>query len=164
MVAFFIPHDTALLGIGAVLSILYFAEIVTMCFFWHAAWRTIQDPHARTTPAKAVGLMFIPVFNLYWAFVLIWGFAKDCNAFCRRYDLEQAAPRLPERFFLTVVIMWIVLVFLRYTQVAGVILKMALLRYMPAVGAVYGICFLLAVLVLLYKTARAVMAVQDHDA
>ena len=38
---------------------------------------SIQDGYARTTPGLAVGLMFIPVFNIYWQFVALKGLAED---------------------------------------------------------------------------------------
>ena len=154
-------HDTLTLWIGLALALLYVVEIVAMCLFWHRAWRTIQDPHARTTPGKAIGLMFIPVFNFYWAFVLIWGFAKDYNAYCRRHAMESPPRRLPSRFFLAVVIMWIGLVVLRYGSAVGVMFgRGAIFGYAPVINSVYGICFSLAMLVLLYKTARAVTALR----
>ena len=75
-------------------------------FFWfhlyYRAWKSIQDDHARTTPGKAVGFLFIPFFNLYWMFPAIWGFSKDYNAFIQRHSVE--APRLPEGLFFAYVI------------------------------------------------------------
>ncbi|MCE5340426.1 MAG: hypothetical protein LLF92_04785 [Planctomycetaceae bacterium] len=42
-------------------------------------WAAIGGPSARTTPGKAVGFLFIPVFSLYWEFQVYWGWAKDYN-------------------------------------------------------------------------------------
>jgi hypothetical protein len=53
----------------------------------YKCWELIQDGHARTEPVKAVGLMFAPVFNLYWGFVAIRGLALDMNAYVRRHAL-----------------------------------------------------------------------------
>jgi hypothetical protein len=156
-------HRVIVLWAGGVLSILYLAEIVAMCFFWHATWRTIQDPHARTTPPKAIGFMFIPLFNLYWVFQLIWGFAKDYNAFCRRHGIGHPPHHLPAGYYLTVVIMWIVLVVLRYIPLAGSSHLPQYLRYHPTIGVIYGMCFSLAMLVLLYKTARAANRLTKDD-
>lgn len=44
-------------------------------------WKVIPKEFARTTPEKAVGYIFIPVFNLYWFFQAVWGWAKDWNSF-----------------------------------------------------------------------------------
>ena len=153
---FWARQDTIVLWIGGTLTLLYPAEVVGMCLFWHRAWRAIQGPAARTTPGKAVGFMFIPFFNLYWAFQLIWGFAKDTNAFCDGRGDEGPAQRLDARYYLGVVIMWIVLVVLRYLPLVGHLHVLLVLRYNPTIGVIYGMCFSLAMLVLLYKTARAV--------
>lgn len=170
--AFLTRHDDIVLGTGAALTGLYAAEIVAMCFFWHRAWRSIQDGRARTTPGKAVGFMFIPVFNLYWAFVLLAGFAKDYNAFCRRHHITGRPEPLPEGYFLTVAVMWVIVVLLRWLPIIGKALGIAvilprkglmLIPYLPVFNTVCSILFLLAVLVLLYQTARAVTAVQNYD-
>jgi len=58
----------------------------------HRAWRSIQDGYARTTPGKAVGLMFVPLFNYYWVFQSFWGFAKDYNAHLDR--CRSSLPRI----------------------------------------------------------------------
>ena len=143
--AYFYRADTLLVGLGLVLSAFSLVHIVVLCIFWHRAWRSIQDEHCRTTPGKAVGFLFIPVFNLYWAFVMLWGFAKDYNAFCRRHEID-GAPRLPEGFFLTVAILGVVFMFM---------------QFVPIIGVIYGMAVSLAALVLLYKTTRAVIAIHQ---
>lgn len=40
-------------------------------------WKFLPAGEAYTTPAKAVGYLFIPVFNLYWAFVAFWKLSKS---------------------------------------------------------------------------------------
>ncbi|MBM3501480.1 MAG: hypothetical protein FJX74_22730 [Armatimonadetes bacterium] len=56
-------------------------------FLLHRAWSAIQDGHARTTPGKAVGFMFIPLFNIWWLFQAYQGFAQDFNSFRDRHRL-----------------------------------------------------------------------------
>ena len=65
-------------------------------------WSAIQDGHARTGPGRAVFLMFIPFFNLYWMFQAVYGFAKDYNALIERYGLYL--PHLPLTLYLNVCI------------------------------------------------------------
>jgi len=62
-------------------------------------WKAIQDGHARTTPGPAVGLLFVPLFNLYWVFPAYRGFAEDFNRFTRRHSIN--APPLPTGLFTT---------------------------------------------------------------
>ena len=58
-------------------------------------WKALPPQAARTTPARAVGLMFIPAFNLYWMFQVIWGWARDLNRFVRERNLR--VPPVSER-------------------------------------------------------------------
>jgi serine/threonine protein kinase len=69
-----------------------------MMFLFGRMWKSIQDGHARTTPDNAVAYCFIPGFNLYWAFPVLWGFAKDYNSFLNRHAREGV--RLNESVFL----------------------------------------------------------------
>lgn len=71
-------------------------ELVAVCWapllvgaiaFWviiYRAWGAIQDGHARTTPGRALGFLFIPIFNIYWLFVAIGSWGKEFNAFAQR--------------------------------------------------------------------------------
>ncbi|MCL2120465.1 MAG: hypothetical protein FWH27_18790, partial [Planctomycetaceae bacterium] len=43
---------------------------------------------ARTTPGKAVGFLFIPIFNFYWIFVAFRGLGKNMNETLRRYGIQ----------------------------------------------------------------------------
>jgi hypothetical protein len=64
----------------------------------YKGWTAINDGQARTTPGMAVGFMFIPLFNLYWMFMAIYGWAQDYNKYIARYQL-QVQP-MPEGLFL----------------------------------------------------------------
>jgi hypothetical protein len=75
------------------------------CVLMHKAWAAIQDGRARTSPGRAVGFLFIPVFNLYWVFQAFWGFAKDFNAFAARHSLN--VPRLPSGMFLAIALLYV---------------------------------------------------------
>lgn len=35
----------------------------------YQCWAALPEPYRATTPGKAVGFLFIPIFNLYWMFV-----------------------------------------------------------------------------------------------
>jgi hypothetical protein len=90
--------------VGAGIAMIYGG--VVMMVLVYRMWSAIQDGHARTTPGKALGFMFIPVFNLYWAFQVFWGFAKDYNRYIERHRLQ--ARRLPAGLFLAYVILCLV--------------------------------------------------------
>ncbi|MCA9627773.1 MAG: hypothetical protein KC766_08910, partial [Myxococcales bacterium] len=54
----------------------------------YRCWQAIQDGNARTTPGKAVGLLFVPLLNLYWVFNVLPGFATDYNRYIQRHRVD----------------------------------------------------------------------------
>jgi hypothetical protein len=76
-----------------------------MLFTFWRMWKSIQDGHARTGPDKAVAFCFIPVFNLYWAFPIMWGFSVDYNRYLSRHQLDGR--KLPEDLFLLATIAYV---------------------------------------------------------
>jgi len=67
-------------------------SIPFMYIFLYKMWAAIQDGQARTTPGKAIGLLFVPLFNYYWIFQVLPGYATDYNRFIERHRIN--APRL----------------------------------------------------------------------
>ena len=80
--------------IAFVILIPYLGVMMSLVY---KAWAAIQDGYARTSPGKAVGFLFIPLFNIYWLFQVTWGFAKDYNRFRERHSIN--GPKLPESVF-----------------------------------------------------------------
>jgi hypothetical protein len=124
-------------GVDAAMAIFWAAlwglyAAVVMLVLFHKMWASIQDGYARTTPGKAVGFFFIPIFNIYWAFQAIWGFAKDYNNYLKRHQLN--AKRLPEGLFLA----FTILSFTGWMPVLGVIL--VTINYFLALFMVAKIC------------------------
>jgi hypothetical protein len=73
-------------------------SVAVKCVFIYQVWSVIPDRAARMAPAKAVGFLFIPLFNLYWVFQALWGLSRDYNSFLKRSSLNT--PGLPEPLFL----------------------------------------------------------------
>jgi len=72
-------------GPGILLCFPIVAGIVLGFVLQYRFWAVIQKGGgARTSPGMAVGLSFVPLFNLYWNFVSVHGLAQDMNAYCRR--------------------------------------------------------------------------------
>jgi hypothetical protein len=92
-----------LLSMLAIAVLLAIIGAVVMMVLVYKMWASIQDGYARTSPGKALGFMFIPLFNLYWVFQVFPGFAQDFNAFASRYSIN--APRLPAGLFTAYVIL-----------------------------------------------------------
>jgi serine/threonine-protein kinase len=59
----------------------------------YKAWAAIQDGKPRSKPGKAVGLLLVPVYSVYWGSQAYPGFAKDYNRMIQSGGL--ACPRQP---------------------------------------------------------------------
>jgi hypothetical protein len=79
---------------------------IVMAVFLHKLWSAIQAGSPRTTPGRAVGFLFIPLFNCYWIFQAFWGWTRDFNSFVATKSLR--APRMPEGLALAICILAIV--------------------------------------------------------
>lgn len=90
--------ESGVVIVGIAMIPMLYGAIVFMTLVYKM-WASIQDGHARTSPGKAIGFMFIPFFNFYWAFQAIWGFSKDYNSYIDRHSVSAA--KLPEGLFLT---------------------------------------------------------------
>ncbi|MCI0662646.1 MAG: ABC transporter permease [Acidobacteria bacterium] len=86
--------------------ILRLCSAILIIVLLYKMWRAIQDGHARTTPGKAIGFLFIPLFGFYWLFQVTWGFARDYNRYVARHSVN--APKLSEGLFLAFAILSLV--------------------------------------------------------
>jgi hypothetical protein len=65
--------------IGGLLTLLVcIPGIIAATIVHYRCWKAIPAEIARTTPGRAVGLLFVPFFNFYWYFVSYAGLAEDC--------------------------------------------------------------------------------------
>jgi hypothetical protein len=85
---------------GVFLAVLGFAALIVgvilFCIMLYRIWFIIQDGVVRTTPGKAVGFLFIPLFNCYWIFVAYYGLSRDFNRYIadNNYDVEPMSTGL----------------------------------------------------------------------
>lgn len=123
----------------ALISGLYGA--IVSLVLWYKIWAAIQDGHARTTPGKAIGFLFIPVFNIYWVFQAVWGLAKDYNKYVERHRI--ATERLPEGLFLACVILglatWIPVIGLTLIPVHYFVLLVITSEICDAINTIAGV-------------------------
>jgi len=80
--------------------------LVCFCIFLYRLWEAIPREFARTTPWKAVLLMLVPFFNVYWLFVVFLGLYKDMNKATESYGLGR---RFNETLILVVCVLWCIL-------------------------------------------------------
>ena len=130
------------------LSILLFllgavAFALNLIVMIHKGWAVIQDGHARTTPGKAAGLLFVPLFNIYWMFQALPGLAKDYNAYLDRHSIE--ARRLPEGLFVAYPVL-------------------ACTAWIPILGAIGSLIALVLIFAILARLCDAVNALCERQA
>lgn len=97
------PEMAIYYSVPAVILTLY--GFIVFLVLIYKMWEAIQDGHALTTPGKAVGFLFIPLFNIGWFFVALWGFAVDYNKYLTRHSLAQDS--LPQKLFLAYPILFL---------------------------------------------------------
>lgn len=72
-----------MLGIGGIAIFVGYAFLIWSGVLWlmflYRAWKIIEPGSARTTPGQAVGMLFIPFYNLYWIFQAYHGWSQDYN-------------------------------------------------------------------------------------
>jgi len=66
----------------------YVLELVLL----YKIWAIIQVGSVRTTPGRAVGFLFIPIYGFYWFFKAFVGWVNDYNKILSKSGLEQ--PRI----------------------------------------------------------------------
>lgn len=96
--------DTTMPMIGGGLIVLgYILNVVAAVLgliYLYRAWFILQPGGAKTTPGKAVGFLFIPLFNLYWIFVAYGNWATDWNRITSSYTNLATAPKVSAGLFL----------------------------------------------------------------
>lgn len=98
------PDKEGVLGMLMVpASWLSLLSVVVLLILIYKMWAAIQGAGARTSAGKALGFMFIPLFNLYWAFQVWWGWTKDYNRIAQRDNVEL--PRMPEGIALAICVL-----------------------------------------------------------
>jgi hypothetical protein len=84
-------------------NLLAIFSAVVIFILVYKMWAAIQGRGARTTAGRALGFMFIPLFNFYWLFQVYWGWTKDYNRIRESDNVEL--PSMPEGIALAVCIL-----------------------------------------------------------
>lgn len=81
-------------------GICYIVGIILGLIYLYRAWFILQPGGAKTTPGKAVGFLFIPLYSLYWIFVAYGSWATDWNRITSSYTNLTHAPKVNAGLFL----------------------------------------------------------------
>jgi len=103
--------------------------IAAWLFLLHRASSAIQDGQARTPPGKAVGLLLIPLLNLWWLTQAFPGFAHDFNSFRERHRLP--CEPLNESLFMV----YCICVYLGNVPYVGVVSPIGVLIMLGIIGS-----------------------------
>jgi hypothetical protein len=66
----------------------------------YRAWFSLSRAGASISPGMAIGLLFVPVFNVYWLFRAYYGFAQEWNRLTHYYEDTRRGPKMSEGLFL----------------------------------------------------------------
>ncbi len=86
------PGSLPLFIKATVLIALVVAPVSALVFYLliiRKLWSLIPANEAKTTPGKAIGFLFIPLFNFYWQFIAIYGLAKALNIEILKTPIEN---------------------------------------------------------------------------
>jgi len=102
-------------GIGRlILVLLVFTGIPYLCcyyFYLHRLWEEIPEEFARTTPGNAAGFALIPIFNLYWQFVVFSGLYRNMKEAAKSYSISSNKLRAGHTGIVAVCVLWLILGF-----------------------------------------------------
>ncbi len=90
------------------------------CILLYRHWALLQGHGARTTPGKAVGFGFIPIFFFYWWFVAYAGLARDNNRYFDQAGITSA--RMSFGLAVTLCVLSILLITVGLIRFVGAIL------------------------------------------
>lgn len=114
---------TALDCIGSVVAL---AAGVMNYVLLYRFWQVNQDGHASTTPGRAVGFMFIPIFQLYWIFRAFPGLSLDQNRYIADHfgnlpegSMKKANPVIAFGYILFTFIGGLVMAILMFSKAAS---------------------------------------------
>ncbi len=143
----FEPELMPLALIGTPFSLYAFIVFVVLLY---KMWKIVPSDLARTTPGRAVGFLFIPVFNFYWLFPAIWGWTKDFNSFLRQRQIDSQ--HAPEGLGLAVPIFWVL---------GGLVGKITTFAGVPAIGMIVASPYLILTPLFIYKVCTVLNDLPD---
>jgi predicted Zn finger-like uncharacterized protein len=163
---------STLISAFAAADVFLIVSVAIEYMLFYKMWAAIQDDEVSISPGKAVGFLLIPVFNIYWALLMVTGFAEDYNSFVIRRSIN--ARELPMSLYLIyafalmlsetvlTVPMLCIFGFLRYINKAFEdysFVAWALVAFLFAAGTVHFITYILVS----FKTCNAVNALPERQ-
>ena len=163
-------HST-LIEIFAAADVFLICSVAIEMLLFYKMWAAIQDDKASISPAKAIGFLFIPVFNIYWALLMVTGFAEDYNAFVQRRAIKTKD--LSMALFLIYAFVFILSATVLTTPMICILafvglISRAFIGYPVAAWALFAIVFaagaahFITYILVAFKTCNAVNALPER--
>jgi predicted Zn finger-like uncharacterized protein len=163
-------HSTLIATFAAADVFLICSVAIEMLLFYKM-WAAIQDDNASISPAKAVGFLFIPVFNIYWALLMVTGFAEDYNSFIQRRAIR--AKDLSLTLFLLYAFAFILSATVLTTPMICIfafvgLISRAFIGYPAAAWTLFAMVFVagavhfITYILVAFKTCSAINALPDY--
>ena len=163
-------HST-LIATFAAADVLLICSVAIEILLFYKMWAAIQDDKTSISPAKAVGFLFIPVFNIYWALLMLTGFAEDYNAFIQRRAIQTRDLSLTlfliYAFAFILVAMVLTVPMICIFAFVGLISR-AFIGYPAAAWALFSIAFaagaahFITYILVAFKTCNAINALPER--
>jgi hypothetical protein len=76
-------------GLNCIILPVTITSLILDFILLYKYWEINQDGYSLTSPGKAIGFLFIPLFNIFWIFISIGGLASDQNRYIDRNFAEE---------------------------------------------------------------------------
>jgi predicted Zn finger-like uncharacterized protein len=93
-------------------------SVLIELLLFYKMWAPIQDGKSSISPGRAVGFLFIPVFNIYWALSMVIGFAEDYNSFINKRSIKTK--ELPTTLFMIYAFVFMLTILFVTTPMIGI--------------------------------------------
>ena len=104
---------------------LFLTSGILSYIYLYRAWAALQPGGATISPGKAIGFMFIPLFNIVWLFLAVGGLPKQWNSITSRYDNTRHAPQITMGMFVCLLLLPVIGAILWHKQLINAINFMA---------------------------------------
>jgi serine/threonine protein kinase len=122
-------------------------SIVLCCILHYRCWKAIPESFRAITPASAVGFLFIPFFNFYWAFVTWPKLAESLTAW------QKSIGRTNITNVQGLAVTYGILFILSFT-----------LAFIPGIATLIGIADLIIFIILYRMITNTINGIRQHSA
>lgn len=97
------------LFVASLVCVISYLEII------YFSWRILEFEKVKFSPAKAIGFLFIPFYNIWWAYYSTMSLVEELQSFASRRNIKSI-PEINSKFTLSVAVLSM-LVFIPFVSV-----------------------------------------------